>query len=169
VTQAFDYSRMKKDVPEEWQRFPTQREMRTMSYMAIACGESLSRLRTPVEDPNKSQPQDHWEWLSATTRELKQLEPLLTADTPELRAMKNNVASMVKSDGSDIYIIAANYERTPTQTVISVPGIKYAVAEIMFEGGEAEVVEGELQCGFEEVESRVYRLRPESIQRYERG
>lgn len=175
VAQAFDYSRMKKDVPEEWQRFPTQREMRTMTYMAIACGArgivywSLSRLRTPVEDPSKSQPQDHWEWLSATTRELKQLQPLLTADTPELRAMKNNVASMVKSDGSDIHIIAANYERTPTQTVISVPGIKYAVAEIMFEGGEAEVVEGELRCSFEEVEARVYRLRKESIQRYAEG
>ena len=41
VCQAFDYSLLKEknhDIPAEWKRFPTERELRTMTYTAIASG-----------------------------------------------------------------------------------------------------------------------------------
>ena len=131
VCQAFDFSLLKEtshDIPPEWKRFPTLRELRTMTYTAIAAGArgivywSLSRLRNSREGSEVTGEQ-HWERLKSVTLELKQLMPLLTADTPETIQERDRVVAMVKSDGTDTYIIVANYERKPTETMIAIPGI----------------------------------------------
>lgn len=178
VCQAFNWGITKakdkdNDVPAEWQRFPTLRELRTMTYTAIAAGArgvlywSLDALMNDNNNPgddDHSQREMHLEWLKTVTRELHQLYPLLTADTPELIQDQDHVVAMVKSDGQDIYIIAANYERQPTQTRISVPGIRQASAELMFEAGDpASIQNGSFIASFEPVESHIWRIKPGQI------
>ncbi len=179
VCQAFNYGVQKAsrcDVPPEWQRFPTRRELRTMTYTAVASGArgvlywALHRLMGDENNPgddDHSQREMHLEWLKTVTRELRQLQSVLTADTAELIQDSNHVVAMVKSDGRDIYIIAANYERSSTETVIEVPGVQHATAKVMFAEGSAEVANGQLACSFEAIESRVYRIRmDESVVTY---
>ena len=166
VCQSFDFSLLKEknhDIPAEWKRFPTRRELRTMTYTAIASGArgilywSLSRLENSRQGSDVTG-EDHWERLKSVTLELKQLMPLLTADTPETIQSKDRVVAMVKSDGADTYIIAANYERSPTKTELDVPGITNAMAEILFGEGSAEIENGKLPLSLEALESRVYRI-----------
>ena len=166
VCQAFDYSLLKEkkhNIPVQWKRFPTQRELRTMTYTAIASGArgvlywSLSRLKNSREGSEVTG-EDHWERLRSVTLELKQLMPLLTADTPETIQTKDRVVAMIKSDGRDTYIIAANYERRPTETELDVPGITNAAAEILFGKGSTTVEAGKLPISLEAIESRVYRI-----------
>ncbi len=166
VCQAFDYSLLKEkshDIPAEWKRFPTRRELRTMTYTAIASGArgilywSLSRLKNSREGSQVTG-EDHWKRLRSVTVELKQLMPLLTANTPETIQGRDHVVAMVKSDGTHTYIIAANYERKPTKTVLDVPGIVNAKAEILFEERSAHVKNGKLPVTLEAIESRVYRI-----------
>jgi len=166
VCQAFDYSLLKEErhnIPAEWKRFPTRRELRTMTYTAIASGArgvlfwSLNRLKNSREGSQVTG-QDHWKRLKSVTLELKQLMPLLTADTPETIQGRDCVVAMVKSDGTHTYIIAANYERKPTKTVLDVPGITRAKAEVLFGKGSAQVKDGKLPIALEAVESRVFRI-----------
>ena len=166
VCQAFDYSLSKEkkyDVPAEWKRYPTRRELRTMTYTAVASGArgilywSLNRLKKAREGSQVTG-EDHWERLKSVTLELKQLTPLLTADTPETIQSKDRVVAMVKSYGSHTYVIAANYERKPTKTVLDVPGITSATAEVLFGTGSAQVKDGKLPIALEAVESRVFRI-----------
>jgi hypothetical protein len=166
VCQAFDYSLLKEEkhnIPAEWKRFPTRRELRTMTYTAIASGArgilfwSLSRLKNSREGSQVTG-QDHWKRLKSVTLELKQLTPLLTADTPETIQSRDRVVAMVKGDGTHTYIIAANYERKPTKTVLEVPGVTKAKAEILFGEGSRHVKNGKLPITLEAVESRVYRI-----------
>ena len=165
VAQAFDYSLLKedKDIPPEWRRFPTRRELRTMTYTAVASGArgvlywSLSRLRNAREGSAVTAA-DHWERLKSVTLELKQLMPLLTAETPETIQTKDRVVAMVKSDGKDTYIILANYERKPTETVLDVPGISDATVVGVFGEESARVKNGKLAISLEPIESRVYRV-----------
>ncbi len=166
VCQAFDYSLSKEekyDIPDEWKRFPTRRELRTMTYTAIASGArgilywSLNRLKK-TRQGSELTGEDHWKRLRSVTLELKQLMPLLTAESPETIRSQDRVVSMVKSDGTHTYIIAANYERKPTKTVLDVPRIANAKAEILFGEGSTHVKNGKLPIMLEAVESRVFRI-----------
>jgi hypothetical protein len=164
VCQAFDYAlyQKDKDVPAEWQRFPTREELRTMSYTAVASGArgifywSMNELRKLVREGQSST--DYWQRLSSVTRELHELAPVLAAETPETFLQQDNVVALIKSDGRDLYIIAANYERKPTKTVLQVPGIVNASAQMVFGEGTAPVVEGKLTLSLDGIESRVYRV-----------
>lgn len=164
VCQAFDYAlyQKDKDVPAEWQRFPTRQELRTMSYTAIASGArgvfywSVNELRKLVREGQSSK--DYWQRLSSVTRELHQLAPVLAAETPETFLQQDNVVALIKSDGRDLYIIAANYERKPTKTALQVPGIVNASAQMVFGESTAPVVEGKLTLSLDGIESRVYRV-----------
>lgn len=167
VAQAFDYSLLKEDsreIPPEWKRFPTRRELRTMTYTAVASGSrgifywSLSRLRNAREG-NDVSAEDHWERLKSVTLELKQLMPLLTAETPETIRDRDHVVAMVKSDGTDTYIIVANYERKPTETVLDVPGVADATVEGIFGEESAQIEGGKLAIRLDAIESRVYRVK----------
>ena len=51
----------------------------------------------------------------------------------------------------------------PTETVIDVPGVRTATAEVMFGDGQAQIQAGKLSASFDAIESRVYRIRPEQI------
>jgi hypothetical protein len=165
VCQAFDYAllRKDKDTPPEWQRFPTQTELRTMSYTAVAAGArgilywSLSAMRKYVREGGTSA-EEHWRRVSSVARELRDLSPVLTAETPETFSQKNNVVALIKSDGRDLYIIAANYERKPTKTVLQMPGIENATAQMVFGERTAPVVEGRLTLNLDSIESCVYRI-----------
>ena len=164
VCQAFDYALYQKDrdVPAEWRRFPTRDELRSMSYTAVASGArgifywAMSELREFVREGQSSE--DYWQRLSSVTRELHELSPVLTAETPETFLQQDNVAALIKSDGRDLYIIAANYERKPTKTVLQVPGIVNATAQMVYGEGTAPVVEGKLTLNLTESEARVYRI-----------
>ncbi len=164
VCQAFDYAlyQKDKDVPAEWRRFPTREELRTMSYTAVASGArgifywSMNELRKLVTEGQSSE--DYWQRLSSVTRELHELSPVLTAETPETFSQKDNVVALIKSDGRDLYIIVANYERKPTKTALRVPGIVNATAQMVFGEGTAPVIEGKLTLNLNSIESRVYRI-----------
>jgi hypothetical protein len=164
VCQAFDYAlyQKDKDVSAEWQRFPTREELRTMTYTAVASGArgiffwSMNELRQLVREGQSSK--DYWERLRSVTREVHELSPVLTAETPETFVLQDNVAALIKSDGRDLYIIAANYERKPTKTVLQLPGIGKSSAQMVFGEGIAPVVDGKLTLDLNSIESRVYRI-----------
>jgi hypothetical protein len=166
VCQAFDYARMRQDqdIPPEWQRFPTQQELRTMTYTAVAAGArgvfywSLSRLRSEVRDGGPTA-DEYFARLRSVTRELHELSPMLTVATPETFIRRDSVVALVKSDGHCTYIIAANCERQPTRTVLDVPGVTKATAEIVFGEGTASIEGGKLALSLDSIESRVYRVR----------
>jgi hypothetical protein len=168
VCQAFDYSISKPNVaiPPQWQRFPTARELRTMSYVAVASGArgvfywSLNRLRSEVR-PRGTTAEEHWSRLKAVVRELRELAPMLAGDGEETIADRNSVVSMVKSDEKYTYVIAANYERKPTATAIRIPGVDRGVATVMFGEGSARVADGTLPVRLDGIESRVYRIERE--------
>lgn len=165
--QAYDNSLLvlhDKNVPKEWQRFPTRRELQTMTYVAVASGSrgifywSLTRLKSEVRSGGTTA-QEHWARLKSVTLELKKLMPMLTSDASETIANNNSVVSMVKSDGKYTYVIAANYERKPTETTISIPGVNRAVAKVMFGGGSSTITNGRLPVQLDSIESRVYRIK----------
>jgi len=164
VCQAFDYAlyQKDKDIPAEWRRFPIREELRTMSYTAVASSArgifywSMNELRKVVREGQSSE--DYWQRLSSVTRELHELSPVLTAETAETFLQQDNVAALIKSDGLGLYIIAANYERKPTKTVLQIPGIVNATAQMVFAEGTAPVVEGKLTLNLNSIESRVYRI-----------
>jgi hypothetical protein len=165
VCQAFDYSLQKPNlaIPKEWQRFPTARELRTMSYVAVASGSrgifywSLTRLKSEVR-PGGTTAQEHWDRLKSVTLELHELMPMFTADAEETIADNNSVVSMVKSDGKYTYVIAANYERKPTKTTIRIPRVDQADAKVMFGEGSAKINDGILAVDLDSIETRVYRI-----------
>ena len=134
-----------------------------MTYTAIASGAkgilywSLNRLRNVREGSDVSA-EDHWNRLTSVTRELNRLMPLLTADTPETIQSKDHVVAMTKSDGVDTYMIIANYERRPTETVLEVPGVANATACGVFGEKSAKIENGKLALSLEPIESRVYRI-----------
>ena len=171
VCQAFDYSTLKGDVPAEWKRFPTQRELRTMTYTAVATGArgilyygAAPLMLDKYQRGSTMTRVRNWERLKSVTLELQQLLPLLTADTPESIQTSSHVTAMVKSDGRDIYIIAANYERAATEADIRIPGVREATAEAVFgQEGTVQIKDGKLTLGFEPIQSHVYRIRPEQI------
>ena len=93
--------------------------------------------------------------------ELNELMPLLTATTPEVIQDKDHVVTMVKSDGRDTYVIAANYEREPAKTTMAVAGVPRGTAEVVFgEPGtsDATIEESEFAADFRPLETRVYRV-----------
>lgn len=168
VCQAFDYSLSKPVmIPEKWRRFPTARELRTMSYVAVASGArgifywSLTRLKSEVR-PGGTTAEEHWDRLRSVTMELRQLMPMLAGDAEETIADNNSVVSLVKSDGKHTYVIAANYERKPTKTEIRIPSMDRAIAEVMFGDGSAEISNGILPVSLDGIESRVYRIATKS-------
>ncbi len=157
VCQAFDYSLQKSrglDIPAEWRRPPTFREMRTMTYTAIASGaRGILYYSTERRESDCAR-------LKPLVSELSQLMPMLTSDATETIDDKDDVRTMVKTVGKDTYIIAANMERKPTQTSITIPGIRNAKAELLFERGKPVSVEnGSLTASFRPLESHVWRIR----------
>ncbi len=177
VCQAFNYGKLKASpedpnfVPAEWQRFPTLNELRTMTYTAVASGArgifyySLMDLMLDRGQVGGYLSRvENWERLKQVVSELNQLMPLLTADTKETIDDKDNVRTMVKSVGKDTYIIAANMERQPTRTSITVPGIRKAKAQLMFENGKPVTIENDsFTASFGPVESHVWRVRRSQI------
>ncbi len=169
VAQAFDFSTSKEkgyDVPEEWRRGPTYEEMRCQTYTAVAAGArgilywSLSRLLGDQMTRGLMPRVRLWEDLKSVVGELNALMPLLTADTEETRAEANGVASMVKSDGNDLYIVAVNYERRRTEAAIEIPGVRGGTAEGVFGKGSLRIRNGKLSLRFAPLEAKVLRVRP---------
>jgi hypothetical protein len=167
VCQAWDYGKDKVreiDVPEEWQRFPTQMELQTMTYTAIASGARgvLYYALHLVMDESKTRGGDRQEYLHrlfSVTRQLQVLQPVLTASTAESIQDANHVVAMVKSDGTDLYVIVANYERAATEVALDIPGVREGTAEQLFVPGTVAVTEGQLKCALGPIESRIYRIR----------
>ena len=170
VAQAFNYSVQKSrsfDIPPEWKRFPTLRELRTMTYTAVASGargifyySTMELMLDAHQTGGYLSRVENWERLKQVVSELNQLMPVLTADTTETIDEHDNVRTMVKSDGDYVYIIAANIERQPSRTRITVPGIRRAKAELLFEKGESVSIEdGSFTATFEPVESHIWRVK----------
>ena len=166
VCQAWDYGVNKAkemEIPKQWQRFPTRRELRTMTYTAVAAGArgilyyQLPQIMDETGRQGGGDREEYLQRLLSVTRELKELQPLLTADNAQTIQDENHVISMVKGDGRDTYVIVANYERKPTRTAIRIPGVTQGMAEVVFGTGTAAIVDGELACSLESIESRVYR------------
>jgi hypothetical protein len=167
LCQAWDYGKDKVSeitVPPEWQRFPTQMELQTMTYTAVASGARgvLYYALHLLMDESKTRGGDRQEYLErlfSVTRQLQTLQPLLTADTPESIQVANHVVAMVKSDGKDVYVILANYEREPTEAIVTLPDVLQGTAEQLFTTGSVALAGGQLKCSLGPIESRVYRLR----------
>jgi len=168
VGQIFDFSVSKEksyEVPDEWKRLPTGRELRCMTYTAVASGArgvfywSLSRLIGDEWNRGLLPRVKLWEELKGVVQELNVLMPVLTADRPETIHAANGIVALVKDDGKDTYVIAANHERKPSETSVSIPGMGDAKAEILFQGGSATIAGGKLDIALDSIESRVYRVK----------
>jgi hypothetical protein len=170
VGQIFDYSFQKEAYNPSpwWQRLPNRAEIRCMTYTAVASGArgvmywSLSRLMQDEWNRSLLGRAVLWENLKEVVGELNVLMPLLTATTEETVAARDYVVSMVKSDGRDTYVIAANYERGATTTTIEVPGLKTGIAEVVFgepRAKNAPIRNGQFTLDLHGLETRVYRVR----------
>ncbi len=168
VGQIFDFSVSKEksnEVPDEWKRLPTGDELRCMTYSAVAGGArgilywSLSRLIRDEWNRTLLGRVKLWDELKSVVAELNQLMPVLTADTPETLHSSDGVAAMIKSDGTDTYIIACNHERRNAETVIEIPDAPDGPTEIVVGEGSGEIAAGKLAASFAPLERRVYRLK----------
>jgi len=170
VGQIFDYSFLKENYNPSpwWQRLPNRDEIRCMTYTAVASGArgvmywSLSRLMRDDWNRTLLGRAVLWENLREVVGELNELMPLLTATTPETIADRDRVVSLVKSDGRDTYVIAANYERGATATTIEVPGVDVGTAKVMFgepRATDALIKNGKFSLDLYGLETRVYRVR----------
>jgi len=170
VGQIFDYSFQKEGYNPSpwWQRLPRRNEIRCMTYTAVASGArgvmywSLSRLMRDEWNRTLLGRAVLWENLKEVVGELNELMPVLTATTAETVTARDHVVSMVKSDGQDTYVIAANYERGATVTTIEVPGIDAGTAEVVFgepRATDAPIENGEFGLDLYGLETRVYRVR----------
>jgi len=83
---------------------------------------------------------------------------VLTSTSREVIRQRDRVVSMVKSDGSDTYLIACNYEREPTDARLVIPGVRAATLEMPFRDQTARIDDGVATVHFEPLEARVYRL-----------
>jgi hypothetical protein len=167
VAQFFDYSVSKQnshEVPEEWQRGPNPREIRAMTYTAVASGArgvlywSLSRAMGTDWHRDSLSRVERWNALVEVVAELHELMPVLTSREPEVIRQRDRVVSMVRSDGEDTYLIACNYERKPTDARLTVPGVRSATLEMPFRDETAQITDGTATVHFEPLEARVYRL-----------
>jgi len=167
VCQIFDFSVSKEEtneIPDEWKRLPTGQELRAMTYTAVAAGAkgilywSLSRLIGDDWARGILPRVKFWEQLKSVVGELNVLMPVLTADTPEIIADNNRVATLIKSDGRDTYIIAVNYERSARETLIELPTLRQGLAQAVFGQGEFDLADGKLEMEFEPLEVKVLRL-----------
>ena len=66
---------------------------------------------------------------------------------------------MVKSDGTDLYIIAVNYNRNPAETVVEVPAVRRGTAERVFGEEQARIRDGKVSLKFQPLEAKVLRVR----------
>ncbi len=171
VAQAWDIGTDKANeglsIPLEWQRFPTEQELRITTYTAIAAGARgiLYYSLNLMMDEANTRPGDHVEHrqrLYNVTNELQQLQPLLTADTVETIVDNEavNVISMLKSDGENLYLIVANYERSATSTTIIIPDHWAGKARLVFGEGENPIINDQLELNLGAIESRVYLITP---------
>lgn len=172
VVQIHDLTKLKlkggEELPAEWQRPPNRDEIRCSTYTAIASGAqgvwfwSLGRLMGDAWNKDLLSRVERWEAVVEVVGELNELMPLLTAATPEAIQDKDHVVTMVKSDGRDTYVIAANYERVPASTEIDVPGVPRGAAEVVVgepDTSAATIEEGAFRADFGPLETRVYRVR----------
>ena len=171
VVQAHDLTKLKlkggEDLPPEWQRPPNRDEIRCSTYTAVASGArgiwywSLGRLMGDAWNKDFLSRVERWNAMVEVVRELNELMPLLTSTAAEVIQDRDHVVAMVKSDGRDTYIIAANYEREPTKTKIEVAGVRRGSVEVVFGdpgGSDATIDEGGFIAGFGPLETRVYRV-----------
>lgn len=179
VAQFFDYSVSKEqshEIPEEWQRGPTPTEIRAMTYMAVASGArgvlywSLSRAMGTDWHRDSLSRVERWNALVQVVAELHELMPVLTSTEREIIRQRDRVVSMVKSDGEDTWLIACNYERTPTEASLVIPGVRTATLEMPFREETAQIEDGVALTHFEPLEARVYRLRDDgAVEQYGAG
>ncbi|MEA3399890.1 MAG: hypothetical protein U9R79_01470 [Armatimonadota bacterium] len=168
VQQIFDWSVSKEEsyeIPPEWQRGPNRAETRCATYTAVASGArgvlywSLSRALGSEWHRDSLSRVRRWQDLVEVVGELNELMPVLTSAEREVIRTRDHVVAMVKSDGAAVWIIACNYERKPSDTVLTIPGVRRGTLEMPFRGESARIVDGALQVHFEPLEARVYRLR----------
>jgi len=156
-----------KKTPSEWKRLPNRDEIRSMTYTAVASGArgilywSFSRLMGDESQKNKAERMRLWQDLVDVVKELNSLVPLLTSVRTELLTTKNNIASMVKSDGKTMWVIVSNYERTIGEREIEIPGLKKSQVEIVF--GECltinnNIVDGKLRIRLKPLGNAVLRV-----------
>ena len=167
VAQFFDWSVSKEnsyELPPEWQRGPTLEEMRCATYTAVASGArgvlywSLSRAMGSDWHRDSLSRVQRWNDLCSIVDELNALMPVLTSTEREVIRERDRVVSMVKSDGDNVWLIACNYERKPTETQLVVPGVRAGTLEMPFRDEAANIEDGAVTVRFEPLEARVYRL-----------
>ncbi len=92
--------------------------------------------------------------------ELNELMPLLTATTPDQRGRDadRHVYWLVKSDGTDTYLVACNYEAEEVDVPIPLPEIPSGDAVEVPTGRRVAVSEGVLADHFAGFETHIYRL-----------
>jgi hypothetical protein len=101
-------------------RFPTERDLRNMSYMAVIAGAkglfywSYGRLMSAVTDPALQQ--QYWQTLVRVTQEIRSLEPaLISPDAPGVLprvSPAGTVRVLAKQVGTTRYVFAVNNTAT---------------------------------------------------------
>lgn len=167
VAQLFDFSVSKEagnEMPDEWKRGPNRQELRCAAYTAVASGArgilwwSLSRAMSGEWHRDQLSRVKQWNALVEIVSELNALMPALTSTDREIIHTRDHVVSMVRPAGDDVYLIACNYERSPSDTILTIPGVREATLEMPFRDETARIEDGALQVHFDPLEARVYRL-----------
>jgi len=107
----------------------------------------------------KSQPVT-FEAIKRVVAELNDLMPLLTATTRDRRGRDRDkhLFWVVKSDGTDTYLVACNYEADAVQARIPIRGIPPGDAVEVPSGRRVPITQGVIADGFEGLQTHIYRL-----------
>ncbi len=150
-------------------RWPTQAELRNMSYMAITEGangllywglgvNALASVCSGWCDEKV----EYFNRLKAVLQELKALEPALTAvDRPDFLASSSNVAirTRVKYAGGKVYVFAYNSTPNPASAVFTL-NVQPAMVEVYAEGRAIAPSGTAFSDAFGPWQARVYVVTP---------
>ncbi len=137
LSQVFDASRHKNkdnlNTEKCWRRAPDRAELRCSVYTTIASGARgvwFYNLRLMMaDDVNRGwlNRTERWNTLVELTTEIRALLPVLNSPGPQFLFDNNHIATLVKSDGKDIYAISANYAFETSSTEITRGGLDFKV------------------------------------------
>jgi hypothetical protein len=165
INAAFDRGKMLWMVPqafggnEWWQREPTAREQRVMTYLALIHGARA--VQYFIRSPRVSFPKSPvmWSECGALSLETAELTPALTSDepAPKVTASVPEVHACALRDHGVITILAANTDKTPQTVRLQLEGVDFTgEADVLFEDRKVSVTAGAIEEPIDDFGTRAY-------------
>jgi hypothetical protein len=144
-------------------RFPTQAEVRCMTYLSIvqgATGVVFFCYDNEVHNISKSHDPEHWEELAQLAGELRTLTPVFVSSTPvNGLAHTEGIAAWARAVGNDHWVIAVNPTSEPATWRLLLPSDRYKpIIKVEFEVRDIAANSGVVMDHFDAYAVHIYHL-----------